>query len=358
MPLVAHSNLPAFDRLRAEGHEVLPPHRATAQDIRELHIGLLNMMPDAALEATERQFLRLIGACNRIAQFHVHPFTVAGIEREGGAKVHVDSHYERFDEIKRLGLDALVITGANPADPDITREGFWSGLVEVLTWARENVCSTVCSCLATHAVLKEYHALERVRLPQKRWGVYSHRVVGESHPLLTHINTRFDAPHSHVYEVTREQVEAAGMRVLAQSAEAGVHLAVTHDGFRLVMFQGHPEYDRHSLLKEYRREVDRYLSRERDDYPPFPDHYFPAAAVERLEAYRHAVGSAQSSQASPPPFPESETAAEVDNTWSDTGKAMFNNWLGLVYQITHRERHLPFMDGIDPNNPLGLDGCE
>ena len=56
MPLVAHNDLPSFERLRAEGRTVLKPERANTQEIREMHIGLLNMMPDKALEATERQF--------------------------------------------------------------------------------------------------------------------------------------------------------------------------------------------------------------------------------------------------------------------------------------------------------------
>ena len=81
MPLIANSDLPSFNRLRQEGQEVLPEGRAKGQDIRELHIGLLNMMPDAALQATERQFFRLLGACNRVVQITVHPFTIAGVER-------------------------------------------------------------------------------------------------------------------------------------------------------------------------------------------------------------------------------------------------------------------------------------
>ena len=44
MPLVEHSNLPAFRQLRAQGHEVLSLDRAEHQDIRELHIGFLYMM--------------------------------------------------------------------------------------------------------------------------------------------------------------------------------------------------------------------------------------------------------------------------------------------------------------------------
>jgi len=66
MPLVAHTDLPTFQRLREEGEEILDPDRASNQDIREMHIGLLNMMPDAALEATERQFFRLVGRVIRL----------------------------------------------------------------------------------------------------------------------------------------------------------------------------------------------------------------------------------------------------------------------------------------------------
>ena len=65
MPLVAHSDLPTFARLAQEGEDVLNVERAQHQDIRELHIGLLNMMPDAALAPTERQFTCL--ACHAVS---------------------------------------------------------------------------------------------------------------------------------------------------------------------------------------------------------------------------------------------------------------------------------------------------
>jgi homoserine O-succinyltransferase len=42
----------------------------------------------------------------------------------------------------------------------------------------------------------------------------------------------------------------------------------------------------------------------------------------------------------------------VDNTWGDTGKAIVNNWLGLVYQLTNIDRRQQFMEGIDRDNPL------
>ena len=81
MPIVAHNELPTFERLRQEGQTILDPDRAMHQYIRDLHIGLLNMMPDAAIAATERQFYRLVGESNPIAQFYLHPFTLKELPR-------------------------------------------------------------------------------------------------------------------------------------------------------------------------------------------------------------------------------------------------------------------------------------
>ena len=203
MPLVEHFNLPTFARLREQGHEVLELERALHQDIRELHIGFLNMMPDAALEATERQFIRLVGNCNRIAQFYVYPFSLPGLPREAEAKRYIDRHYCDFRVLQAQGLDALIITGANVANPALDQEPFWGPLMDVVRWAEHNVSSVLCSCLATHALLKYRHGIERQPLPQKRWGVYSHRTCQPDHPLLREINTRFDAPHSRYNDISR-----------------------------------------------------------------------------------------------------------------------------------------------------------
>ncbi len=354
MPLVAHTNLPAFQRLREEGEEIIDPVRASHQEIREIHIGLLNMMPDAALEATERQFFRLVGACNQIAQFHVHPFTIEGIERSKETQNYIDTYYETFEQIKRDGLDALIISGANVAGTYLPDEPFWQSLTEVFSWAKENVTSILCSCLATHAIIEHCYGITRTRLPEKRWGVFSHTLVNRTHPLVVDINTRFDVPHSRFNEIFQSDMEKHGLKVLAASQEAGVHLAVSQDGFRIVFFQGHPEYDAISLLKEYKREIIRFYQHEIDDYPPFPENYFNHSSQVIFNHYAQQVQHAKTHNQSLPVFPEKEVIAFLDNTWRDTAKAVFNNWLGKIYQITHQDRHFPFMDGINPHNPLNL----
>ncbi len=353
MPIVAHNALPTFERLRQEGLNVLPPDRALHQDIRELHIGLLNMMPDKALAATERQFFRLIGESNPIAQFYVHPFTLPELPRSAAAKDYIDSFYDSFEEVREEGLDALIITGANVVGPSLSQQPFWRPLIEVIDWAYENVTSTLCSCLATHAVMEFRYGQRRTPRPRKTWGVFPHQLVDRGHPLVHDVNTRFDVPHSRWNDVSRAQFDAAKLRVLAQSA-VGVHLATSPDGFRFVFFQGHPEYDTISLLKEYKREVMRYGQRQLAAYPPFVDNYFGARNQAILREYRGRLETAIACGEVAPDFPDDLITRELDNTWRDTAHAVVGNWVGLVYQLTHSDRRKPFMDGVDPDDPLGL----
>jgi homoserine O-succinyltransferase len=351
MPIVEHSALPTFRELRRHGHAVLTVEQARRQDIRELHVGLLNMMPDAAFQVTEQQFMRLVGSSNHIAQFFVHCFTVPGLPRGAATQAYIEQYYEDLAAIYRDGLDALIITGANVANPRLELEPFYEPLTRVIGWASENVTSVLCSCLSTHALMKYLHGIDRVPLPRKQWGVYSHRIVAPTHPLLRDINTRFDVPHSRYNAITRKHFVSAGLQILVESDEAGVHTAVSEDGFRRIYFQGHPEYDANSLLKEYKREVLRHFNGERE-MPPLPENYVAEHAAALIYRYLDLAGDAHAAGRELPDFPEAEIAPFLDNTWRDTARAVFDNWLGLVYQLTNVDRRLPFMEGVDPKHPL------
>ena len=354
MPLVANVGLPSFDRLRQEGATVISRDQAEKQDIRELHIGLLNMMPDKALAATERQFFRLVGESNQIAQFYMHPFTLQELVRGEEGQAYVDQHYQSFEQIQAEGLDALIITGANVTSSELSEQSFWLPLNKVIDWAYKNVTSTLCSCLATHAVLEFRYQQKRSPLASKRWGVYPHFVSAKNHPLVQGVNTRFDVPHSRFNTVKREQFIASNLPVLVESEAAGVHLAVSEDGFRMVFFQGHPEYDTISLLKEYKREIGRYANQETDQYPNIPENYFSLRSTAILQEFANKVKQARRNNSALPTFPEALIVSALDNTWRDSAEAVINKWIGKVYQITNIDQRKPFHSAIDQENPLGL----
>lgn len=352
MPLVAHNALPTFAHLQAKGEAVLSPAQADAQDIRELHVGVLNVMPDAALIPTERQFLTLLGNANSIVQIHAHLFTVDGIKRSEGAQAYIDAYYESFDQLKADGLDALIITGANIEPGPLEHQEFWKPLIEVITWAKDHVTSTLCSCLSSHALVYHLYGIERERLAAKRWGVFAHRAVKRDHPLLRGMNTKFDMPHSRWHTLTRPALERAGLQVLVESFSSDVAVATSADGLRLVFLQGHPEYDTTSLLKEYKRDLLAWAGGDTTGLPPFPEHYLDPEAKTILGKYVDWIIRARQVDGHYPAFPEDEIVEGLHNSWADSARSLFANWIGLVYQLTNVERGVPWMAGVDPEDPL------
>jgi homoserine O-succinyltransferase len=195
------------------------------------------------------------------------------------------------------------------------------------------------------------------RHPQqlKKWGVFKHSLTAVRHPLTVDINSRFDVPHSRWNAIHPEQFEACGLPILVTEEDDGcVHLATSQDGIRIVFFQGHPEYDTISLLKEFKRDVFRFISGELAQFPPFPENYFGPFEAAVLREYRFNLLRAMSAGRQLPEFPEDIVSRQLNNSWCDTADAVVGNWLGLIYQLTHRDRKKPFMEGTNLNNPLGL----
>jgi homoserine O-succinyltransferase len=203
-------------------------------------------------------------------------------------------------------------------------------MIEVIEWGRKHVESVLCSCLATHAVMHHYHDTTRIELPQRQWGVYEHEILAPQHPLLRGVSAPVIAPHSHRYAVSRAEMERAGVEVLVDSREAGVHLAVGAEGTNFVLFQGHPEYDAISLLKEYKREVQRFLAGSRQTYPPIPEHYLDDYAKRLLDKYQRQLTERDFAQRTIPPFPEAELTDARENTWRASGQKIYRNWLSSV----------------------------
>lgn len=328
MPIIAHNQLPAYARLRAAGCDIAPAAGPGAPGSgRELHIGLLNLMSDATLEATERQFLRLLAARRPAARIFLHPFTLAAVARGPKARDHIARHYSTFAQLKAQGLDALIVTGANVTGPDLTGQPFWAPLQEVVGWAWDQVPSTLLLCLATHAVLHERHSQPRARLAAKCWGVFPHAVTEPAHPLLAGLPGTVEVPHSRWNEVSPAQFSAAGLRILLASASAGVHLATSPDGLRQVFMQGHAEYDAISLLKEFKREALAWAAGREPAFPPYPERYLTPAAVAIVQAWRAGVAGAMADGSSAPAFPEADLAPLIGDPWRPAAETVVGNWV-------------------------------
>ena len=301
-----------------------------------LEIGLVNNMPDAALEATERQFLTLLEAAADGMVVRLTLYALPDVPRAAWGRHRVDSLYSGIDALWDRQLDGLIVTGTEPRAPNLMDEPYWGSLTRVLGWAEHHTHSTVWSCLAAHAALLHLDGIGRRALQDKRFGVFECARVSD-HPLTAGVPPCLRMPHSRWNDIPEDALASCGYRVLTRSADAGVDAFVRQRNSLFVFFQGHPEYEAPTLLLEYRRDIKRFLRRERETYPPMPRGYFDDDTVAALSAIRERALSDRREKLLAE-FPTDIAAGRVTNTWGPAAARVYRNW--LLYMCAQKGRRL------------------
>ena len=92
-----------------------------------------------------------------------------------------------------------------------------------------------------------------------------------------------------------------------------------------LFLQGHPEYDAGALLREYRRDVGRFLGGKREHYPDIPSGYFHEHATEMLSTYRERALRDRCPEALSS-FP-AISGSMIDHRWREPALALYRDWL-------------------------------
>lgn len=301
-------------------------HAAGMQGIR---IALVNNMPDAALEDTELQFFDLLDVASNDLPVVVELYSVTGVPRSERGMLRLNSFYYGLDDLWNSQVDALIMTGTEPQQPSLRLEPYWANLAKLLDWAERNTHSAVLSCLAAHAGVFHSDGIERHRLSDKRFGVFEFPIAS-GHPLTSGIGATMRFPHSRWNEVQADELASCGYKILTHSEEAGVDCFVKKKKQSLfVHFQGHPEYQAHTLFKEYRRDIKRYLRHERETYPTAPLGYFDEQATNRLISFRQKAIANRREEVMAE-FPETFLTGRLQNGWRPSAVSIYRNWLHLI----------------------------
>lgn len=293
-----------------------------------LRIALINNMPDAALEDTEVQFFDLLDSASGELPVVIKLFSLPHVPRSDRGIRHVNSYYFELSDLWNNRFDALIMTGTEPKCSDLRQEPYWARLAEVLDWAEVNTSSTILSCLAAHAGVLHSDGIERHLQADKRFGVFEFAKLGR-HQLTAFEGRQVRFPHSRWNEVRTDALTQCGYQLLTGSSEAGADLFVKQKkGSLFVHFQGHPEYGAETLFKEYRRDVRRFLSGERETYPSMPRGYFDQLSVQLLMTFQQSVESERRVE-SMERFPEA-LAQRLGKTWESSATAIYANWFSYL----------------------------
>jgi homoserine O-succinyltransferase len=300
---------------------------AGAADAGGLDVAFVNNMPDKALEATERQFLTLLDLAAERRRVRVTFYTMPDVPRTDWGAQRLRARYAPITELWNSRPDALIVTGTEPRAVNLPDEPYWGTLAGLVDWARENVVSSVWSCLAAHAAVRHLDGIDRYTLADKCFGVFETQKVSD-HALIRDIGFPLRVPHSRWNELRADELQAGGYTVLTRSAEAGVDTFVKRQKSLFVFFQGHPEYEPETLWREYRRDVGRFLKGERATYPAMPQAAIDRHAAELLAAFAERAMAERREgllAAFPNPLPPNPTKG-----WALPARRVYRNWLSIV----------------------------
>jgi homoserine O-succinyltransferase len=251
-----------------------------------VEIGLINNVSDAALQATERQFMRLLKRGAGDIPFRLRCFSLPEVKRSPEAAIRIKNCYTNIDDICRSNIDGLIVTGAEPGAPSLREEPYWRALTEIIDWAKVNTLSTIWSCLAAHAAVLHLDGIERRRLSGKCSGIYDCSKVGDNW-LTEDLPSSFKVSHSRLNGLDESDLRVRGYQMLSVSEDAGVDIFAKRQHSQFIFFQGHPEYEPLALQREYLRDIGRYLIGRQPIYPVPPAGYFEAPTIAALDAFRN-----------------------------------------------------------------------
>ena len=297
MPINVPTNLPAIEELRNENIFIMEESRAIHQDIRPLHIALLNLMPVKMV--TETDLIRTLA--NTSLQLELDLFYMDEHDSKNTPREHMEVFYKTFDQIKHRRYDGLIITGAPVELLRFEEVDYWDALCEVLEWSKTNVTSTMHICWGAQAGLYYHYGIDKYPLAKKAFGIFDHQITDRKHPLVRGFDDIFPAPHSRYTENRLADLEAhPDLILLAYSEKVGSNIVLSKDS-RQIYIAGHLEYNPLTLKNEYERDRARGLNTE------IPINYFPDDNPDTPPVIR----------------------------WRAHANLLFSNWLNYyVYQVT------------------------
>jgi homoserine O-succinyltransferase/O-acetyltransferase len=301
----------------------------TAGDDHErITIALVNNMPDAALQTTERQFRDLLQVAGASWDVRLRLFSFPELIRSDAGKTYVAEQYEGIDQLWAGDFDGLIVTGAEPRTASLSDEVYWPSLTRLVDWCNDADMPTVWSCLAAHAAVLHLDGIQRRRLGEKVAGVFRCMKVRDDR-VLAGLPGSWRIPHSRLNTLEPDPLAAAGYEMLSFSEEAGADTFALRRGAPFVFCQGHPEYDPGALYREYRRDVGRFLSGSAERYPEMPRGYFDGDAARAFMVFR-ARALRHRSRDLLEQFPRGEARERPPHLWREVAIQLYTNWLAQI----------------------------
>ncbi len=301
MPIKIPNKLPAASVLEQENIFYMNADRAYGQDIRPLHLCILNLMPVKSV--TETQLLRLLG--NSPLQVEVDFIYTESYLPQHTSREYLTEFYGTFAEVRNRKYDGFLMTGAPVEQMPFEEVAYWDEVCEIMEWSKTHAFSSFYICWGAQAGLYYHYGIPKYALPEKVFGVFAHHLCVEHEKLFRGFDDEFYVPHSRHTEVRRADIARVPQLTVMAEAEAPADVyCVANLAANQFFITGHAEYDPLTLKGEYDRDKAAGLD------VSVPCNYYPGDDPSRPPVVR----------------------------WRSVANLLFANWLNYyVYQETPYE---------------------
>ncbi len=300
-----------------------------------LVIGLVNIMPPAAMRTIENLFRLLLSACASPGNIHLRLFSLNNND--------APQDYETLDDLwdspdSETPLDALIVTGTESRARSMEDEPCWPDLQRICDWAGENTISTIWSCFSAHAAVLHLDKVHRQPFPEKLSGIFECEKAS-NHPIFQNMPAHFPAPHSRYNTLSEAELAAAGYEILSRSPLTGPDSFIKqHKASQFLFLQGHLEYGADMLFSEYCRDLKRFALGQSVVCPKPPQNYFDRTALAAFEA------------ATPEMFTSADfidtVTASLNSDWQAPARRLYTAWLAFIgAQKAHAACEATLVDG-------------
>ena len=252
-------------------------------------VAVLNLMPTKI--KTENQFKEIFAELEidvELSFIRLESYISKNI-----SKSYLDNNYIPTSKLSEFDFDRLIITGAPLEDKEFSEIKYWDELKGVFDYAEENIKSTIYICWSVIAALKYRYGIEKRLVSEKIFGLFSQNNLNNN-KLLPEKTGEFKIPHSRYFKLSKNEIEGAGLDVISAGKEVGPAIFARKD-LKEIYIAGHFEYNENTLVKEYKRDLEKGLN-----------------------------------IAQPVNYLNSEGNLTPADTWNDIREQFYQNWLSVI----------------------------
>src|SRR3546814_16833419 len=116
--------------------------------------------------------------------------------------------------IREEKFDGLIVTGAPIEQLPFEEVVYWDELRGIFDWSQTHVHGLFALCWGAQAALYHFHGIPKHQLPEKRFGVFTHRVLAHSSLLMRGLADELDRKSVVQGKSVSVRVDIGGPRII------------------------------------------------------------------------------------------------------------------------------------------------